>query len=178
MNRLQLFKHPYSQCSHAQACQNSITISKYLPVCLYEVGPLREVGLSPVTEEGPSAMSQTCSRTLKSNPSLPGSLLQQSLLIEKHFRKKFISLRSIKVRREDSCFGHYCLKTLPSFLLHESVADWALLSSKDSSSTVENLSAFTGVGSHPPPPPLPLSSLDTTDNYTCFYALLNQNAIS
>lgn len=47
--------------SHAKT---SITISKYPPVCLYEAGPLRVVGLSPVTEEGPSAMSQPCSRTL------------------------------------------------------------------------------------------------------------------
>lgn len=113
---------------------------------------------------------------LQTDPSLPGSLLQQSLLIEKHFRKNFINLRSIKVRREDSCFVLYCLNNLALILLHESVADWALLSSKDSSSTVGNCPAFTGAGNHSPP--LPPSSLDSMDNYTSFYALLNQNAIS
>lgn len=133
--------------------KNTITISKYLPVCLYEGGPLRVLRLSPVTGEGPSVMSQPCSNTLTTRSFLPGSLLQQSLLTEEHFKKKFISLRSIKVRTEDSCFELYCLKNLALILLHESVADWAPLSSKGSSSTVGNRPAFTGAGSHPPPPP-------------------------
>lgn len=75
-----LWTHPccptkYTGCSSASTprggavmhghAKNSITISKCLPVCLYEVGPLRVVGLSPVPEEGPSAMSQPYSRTLK-----------------------------------------------------------------------------------------------------------------
>lgn len=133
--------------------RNGTAVSKYLPVYLSNLGRVRDTGTEPSDLGGPFSGVPTLQQDpYNPHPSHPETLLRLSLLTEEHFKKNLLSLRSIKVSTQVSYFVLYCLNNLGLILLHKSPADWAPLSSKDSSSTVGNRPAFTGAGSHPPPP--------------------------
>lgn len=144
------------ESSCAYACQKERGFQLVAPIHPYKVGPVRVGNLAQWPKRSLQWCPNPASEPIQADPSLPGALLGQGLLPEEHFKTSFL-FKELKLKKKKKLLDTYfvlCLKHLALILFHAlSMADWALLSSTDSSSAVGNSPAFAEAGSLLPPPP-------------------------